>query len=206
MEALALGLAIGLAAGTSPGPLLALVVTESLRSGWRAGVLTAAAPLASDAVVIAGAVLVLQQLPERVLPVLGVVGGGYVVWSAVGAWREAGTGTVEAAADAPSPVVALRRATLVNVLSPHPWVTWATALGPLTVQTWRSSSAAGVALVAGFYLSLVGVKAVLAVLVAGGRHRLSGTGYRRALRASAVLLALAGVALVAEFAPQALGG
>ncbi len=113
--------------------------------------------------------------------------------------------TVEGVADIPSPVTALRRATLVDVLGPRPRVTWATALGPLTVQTWRSSPGAGVALVAGFHLSLVGVEAVLAVLVARGRHRLSGTGYRRALRASAVLLALAGVALVAEFPPQALG-
>jgi len=203
---LALGLAIGLAAGVSPGPLLVLVVTESLRSGRRAGVLTAAAPLATDAVVIAGVVLVLHHLPSRALPVLGVVGGCYVVWSAGTTWREAGSVTVEPVATVPVPVAALRRVAVVNVLSPHPWIAWATALGPLTVQAWRSSPGAGIALVAGFYLGLVGTKAVLAVLVAGGRHRLSGAGYQRALRGSAVLLAAAGVALVVEFAPQALGG
>lgn len=65
MDALVLGLAIGLAAGLSPGPLLVLVVTESLRSGWRGGMLTAAAPLLSDVVVVAGVLLLLQQLPSR---------------------------------------------------------------------------------------------------------------------------------------------
>ncbi len=205
MEPLVLGLAIGLAAGVSPGPLLALVVTESLRSGWRAGVLTAAAPLVTDAVVVGGVLLVLQHLPARALPVLGVVGGAYVVRSAVATWCEAGTVPGQDGSAATAAGVTLRRAALVNVLSPHPWIAWATALGPLTVVTWRSSPVAGVALVAGFYVSLVGAKAVLAVLVAGGRHRLTGRGHRRALRASAVLLGFAGAALVAEFAPQALG-
>ncbi len=92
----------------------------------------------------------------------------------------------------------------MDVLGPHPWVTWATALGPLAVQTWRSSPGAGVALVAGVQLSLVAVEAVLAVLVAGGRHRLSGTGYRRAPCASAVLPALAGRSR-GRVRPQALG-
>ncbi len=206
MQTLALGLAIGLAAGISPGPLLVLVVTESLRSGWRAGVLTAAAPLASDAVVIVGVLVVLQHLPDRALPVLGVVGGGYVIWSAITTWRDADATPLQHEGAAPSLATALRRAALVNILSPHPWIAWATVLGPLTVRAWRSSPGAGVALVAGFYVALIGVKAVLAVLVAGGRSRLRGPGYRSALRGSAVLLALAGVALVLEFAPAAVAG
>jgi threonine/homoserine/homoserine lactone efflux protein len=107
VDALFLGLTIGLAAGVSPGPLLVLVITSTLRSGWRAGALAACAPLLSDAIVVGGVLLVLDRLPERSLSVLGVVGG-------------------------PSP--ALRQAALVNVFSPHPWLTWATALGPLTPQ------------------------------------------------------------------------
>ncbi len=201
--ALLLGLTIGLAAGISPGPLLVLVVTESLRSGWRAGLATAAAPLLSDVVVVAGVLLVLGNLPARTLPVLGVVGGGYVLWSAWSTWREAGTATLPVPGAAPPPLrAALRRAVTVNLLSPHPWVTWATALGPLTVQAWTASPPAGVALVAGFYLTLIGAKAVLALLIAGGRHRLGAGGYRTALRIGAVLLGLAGLALVVEFGLQ----
>lgn len=202
MDALVLGLAIGLAAGLSPGPLLVLVVTESLRSGWRAGVLTAAAPLLSDLVVVAGVLLLLQQLPSRTLPLLGVVGGVYIVWTAVATWREA---SVELSAEEASMplLAALRRAFIVNILSPHPWVTWATVLGPLTIRTWQESQLRGVALVAGFYCTLVGAKAVLAVIAARGRGLLAGRWYQWALRAAAVLLAGAGIALVVEFAPAA---
>ena len=204
MDPLLLGLAIGLAAGFSPGPLLVLVITESLRSGWRAGVLTAAAPLISDALVVSGVLLVLQRLPSRALPVLGLIGGAYIIWSAVATWREASVGLAEAQTHLPL-LAALRRAVVVNILSPHPWVTWATVLGPLTVRTWGESQLHAVALIAGFYLTLIGAKAVLAVVAAQGRSLLTGHWYQRALRAAAVLLALAGIALIVEFGPAALG-
>ncbi|WP_239147514.1 LysE family translocator [Paractinoplanes tereljensis] len=198
------GLAIGLAAGISPGPLMVLVITQTLRSGWRAGVLTAAAPLVSDAVVIAGVILVLSALPARALPIMGVIGGGYVIWSGLETWREARIGRMETGAEAGSALQALRRAATINVLSPHPWLTWATAMGPLTLTTWHRSPPAGAALVTGFYVSLIGAKALLAVLIAGGRNRLTDAGYRRSLQAGAILLAVAGLALIADFLPQAL--
>ncbi|MEV4347331.1 LysE family transporter [Actinoplanes sp. NPDC049596] len=197
----AVGLALGLAAGVSPGPLMVLVITQALRGGWRAGVVTAAAPLVSDAVVIVGVLLVLSALPQRVLPVMGVVGGAYVIWSGVETWREARHGRVRGWDGAATK--AFRRAVMVNILSPHPWLSWATALGPLLVTTWHRSEGAAVAFVAGFYVSLVGAKVAVAVLVAGGRGRLTDTGYRRALRVGAFLLAAAGVALIVEFLPRA---
>jgi threonine/homoserine/homoserine lactone efflux protein len=206
VKVFALGLALGLAAGTSPGPLLALVITQTLRSGLWAGIVTAAAPLVSDVVVVPATLLVLQHLPGRTLSVLGVAGGIYVVRTGVAAWREAGeVGGPSAQDDVALTGPALRRAVTVNLLSPHPWLSWATALGPLTVRTWQGSPWTAAALVIGFYLTLVGAKVVLAVLVAGGRGRLSPTGLRRALRCGAALLVIAGLALATEFAPQALG-
>ncbi|WP_447002857.1 LysE family transporter [Saccharothrix isguenensis] len=253
MDALGLGLTLGLAAGISPGPLLVLVVTAALRSGRRAGVLTACAPLVSDAVVVAVTLLLLDRLPGRALGVLGVVGAVFVVWSGVQTVREArsaslGSGAVRptggeaagtgaagtetagedasaggaAARDAAggravqgSPprgplksilptgsdnFGALKRAVVVNLLSPHPWIAWATALGPLIITTWRESAGAGAALLGGFYLTLVGGKIVIALLVARGRDRLDDNGYRRTLTCAGVLLVLVGIAMGVEFA------
>lgn len=204
MDALLLGLSIGLAAGISPGPLLVLVVTATLRSGWRAGALSACAPLVSDLLVVGGVLLVLDRLPERSLAVLGVLGGVVVIASGVRTCLESRSAEL-ASADGAVPgssLRALRHGAAVNLLSPHPWVAWATALGPLTISTWREGAGGAVALVVGFYVTLVGAKIAIATLVAGGRHRLSRTGYRRALFGAGVLLALAGAALLVEFAPQ----
>jgi threonine/homoserine/homoserine lactone efflux protein len=245
VDALGLGVTLGLAASISPGPLLVLVVTSALRSGWKAGTLTACAPLLSDAVVVVVTLLLLDRLPGRALGVLGVVGAVFVVWTGVQTVREARSASLRggntpakpapdeepAAPDEPDPPAeghasqpspprgsldsilptgsdnsgspALRRAVLVNVLSPHPWIAWATALGPLTITTWRESAVAGAVFVIGFYLTLVAGKVVIALLVASGRRRLGDTGYRRALTCAGVLLVLVGIVMGVEFAVYA---
>lgn len=205
MDALLLGMSIGLAAGISPGPLLVLVVTSTLTSGWRAGVLAACAPLVTDVLVVGAALLFLDNLPRVALAVLGVVGGLFVGWTGVTTIRQSrrsGLTVPGAFAEAGSSVAALRRAAVVNLLSPHPWIFWATALGPLVIATGRQRPGSAVALGVGFYLTLVGAKVVLALLVAGGRRRLSDRGYRRALLVAGLLLVLAGLALAVEFGPQ----
>ena len=202
MNGLLLGLSIGLAAGISPGPLLVLVITSTLKSGWRAGALAACAPLVSDVIVVTAVLVVLDRLPHQALAVLGVVGGALVVGTGILTAREARTASLVAGGSSGSPARALRQAAVVNLLSPHPWISWATALGPLTISTWRSGPGSAVALVVGFYVMLVGAKIGVAGLVAGGRRRLTDTGYRRALLGAAGLLVLAGVALIVEFAPK----
>jgi len=52
MNYLILGLTLGLSAGITPGPLLTLVITASLRRGWAGGLQVALAPLITDAPII----------------------------------------------------------------------------------------------------------------------------------------------------------
>src|SRR5262245_581915 len=77
-QALAVGIGLGLSAGITPGPLLGLVINETLRQGWRAGVLVALAPPVADLVVIALSFLVLTYLPTSVFPLLSIAGGLYI--------------------------------------------------------------------------------------------------------------------------------
>jgi threonine/homoserine/homoserine lactone efflux protein len=204
VDALLLGLSIGLAAGISPGPLLVLVITATLRGGRRAGLLTAVAPLVTDLVVVGVTLLVLGRMPARALGVIGLAGAAFVLWTGVSTVREARSVTLServAGGERASGWAALRKGAVVNLLSPHPWISWMTALGPLVVRTWRSGPVSGVLLVAGFYVTLVGAKALLAAAVASGSHRLTDAGYRRALTGAGLLLIVAAVALAAEFAP-----
>ena len=78
---------------------------------------------------------------------------------------------------------------------------WLTVLGPLAVAAGRTSTLAGALFVGAFYVAIVGAKAALAVVVAGGRDRLRDTGYRRALGLAGLLLVGAGVVMLLEFAP-----
>lgn len=205
MDGVLLGLALGAAAGISPGPLLVLVITSALRGGTLAGVVAACAPLVTDVLVIAGTLLVLNQLPGSAVGWLALAGAVFVAWVGLRTVLDARDAQlVTSAADQRAEArAALGRAAMVNLLSPHPWLFWATVLGPLVLTTWGSAPIEAVALVLAFYVAIVGSKALIAVLVARGRHVLSDGAYRWALVIAGVLLMAAAVALAVEFWPVA---
>lgn len=207
------GLALGLGAGLSPGPLMALVITTVLASGFRAGVRVAFSPLVTDVIVIVVSILVVGALPERATGGLGVAGGLYVVWLGIEALRGRDVAVEDPVAASHERDEAVRRTradplwrgALLNLLSPHPWVFWLGVGAPLLVAAWSSSPAAAVGFLLAFYLLLIGCKVLLAAAVAGGRRHLTDRGLRLAHRAAGVLLLLTGVVLVLEFAPALLG-
>jgi len=198
-QALGVGVSLGLGAGITPGPLLGLVITETLRGGWRAGVLVALAPPIADLAVIALCILLLARLPVVAFAVLGISGGLYVLFLGWETWRTAGltpTATTEAVRTAKQ---SLGKGITVNLLNPHPYLFWLTVGGPVVIGGYRQAAFMSIiAFVAGFYVCLVGSKVLLALLIHSGRARLQGRGYRLALRFSAALLLLLGVLLVWE--------
>jgi threonine/homoserine/homoserine lactone efflux protein len=60
----ATGIVLGLSAGLSPGPLMTLVVAESLKGGASAGIRIALAPLVTDAPIISSAFCCSPPLPR----------------------------------------------------------------------------------------------------------------------------------------------
>lgn len=94
---------------------------------------------------------------------------------------------------------------IVNLLSPHPWLFWLSAGGPLLVTAWREGAMYGAAFLLGFYVLLVGSKAVLAMLLGASRRWITVPWYRRLQRASGALLIAAAAALAVEFVPVLVG-
>jgi len=205
VEVVLLGLAMGAAAGVSPGPLFVLVITSALRGGFLAGALAACAPLISDGLVVAATLLVLNQLPEYAVGWLALGGSLFIAWTGIRTMLDARGATlaVDPGARRAAARQALWRAGLMNLLSPHPWVFWATVGGPLTLKAWSSSPASAIGLVTAFYVAIVGTKVLLAMAVARGRHLLSDRGYRRALVVAGLLLVATAVVLAVEFWPVA---
>jgi threonine/homoserine/homoserine lactone efflux protein len=195
VDALPLGLSLGLGAGLAPGPLLALVIRSTLQDGIAAGIRVAFSPLLTDIPIIAVALALASSLPDTVLGALGIVGGGFVIWLGVEALRDL-PAPAEAAIGAASPQRDLLRGALTNALSPHPWLFWITVGAPILAQ----QGAVGSALFVGaFYLVLIGSKVAVAAALGAGRDRLvQGPGYGIALRTSGVLLLATGVLLAID--------
>ncbi len=190
-----LGITLGFAAGISPGPMLALVITRSLEKGFGSGLRVAIAPLFSDLPIVLGSVLLATTLPAWTLHALAIAGGVFLVFlgieQIIRARRAslAQPGGQRAAED-------LTQAVLVNLLNPHPWLFWFTVGGPIVVGAWALSPWNGTSFLASFYLLLVGSKILLAWLIAKGRNWLSSRRYQMVLQACGVMLVIVGILLV----------
>jgi threonine/homoserine/homoserine lactone efflux protein len=198
VKELLLGVGMGLAAGLSPGPLFALVVTNTLRRGFGAGLRVAAAPVITDAPIILLTVFAVDALPVTAVRVLAAAGGIYLLWLAVDTVRQARAPTL--ASTARTTVGDLRQGVITNALSPHPWLFWLGVGAPVLSRSWEQSPARGIAFLAGFYALLVATKVGLAATVALTRRSLNEGWYRMALRGAGGLLLAAGGLLLWEAA------
>jgi len=196
MTAFATGILLGLSAGLSPGPLLALVVAQTLRHGPREGSKIALSPLITDAPIILVALLLAVRLAE-LRPLLGIVsiaGAAFVSYLAWDSLRPARAGA-EAKAELPRSWL---KGILTNLLSPHPWLFWLTVgaaiLAKGMAQSWRVAAA----FLAGFYLLLVGSKLLVALMAGHSRNLLAGRLYRVVMRILGVLLSLFALLLFRE--------
>lgn len=185
---LVVGAVLGLSAGFAPGPLLALVISETLRHGVGSGVKVALAPVVTDLPIIVLTLLVLSKLSDyhAVLGLFSFAGGFFILSMGYESLRTTGFDLQFRETEAKS----LLKGILTNVLSPHPYLFWISVGGPTMTKALDTGLLAPAAFIAGFYACLVGSKIVLAVLVGKSRSFFRGRAYVWTMR-------LLGVALVA---------
>lgn len=191
---LSAGLVYGLSAGFSPGPLLMLVISQTLQHGVKEGVKVAAAPVLTDLPIIIVSLAVLSRL-EDFKPVLGLIslaGGIFVAYMAWGNFRT----TVPETTENPAAPKSLLRGVAANALNPHPYLFWLTVGGPAMIGGRQEGFAGVLLFLAVFFFCLVGSKMAIAVLVGRSRHFLKGPVYRGIMIALGLLLALLAFSLV----------
>ena len=163
------GATFAFASAVQPGPLQTYLVSQALARGWRSTLPAALSPLLSDGPVIVLVLLVLVRVPSRFEHVMRLGGAVFLFYLAIGAyrsWRD-WRGTDPSASG--SGGRSLFRATVVNLLNPNPYLGWSLVLGPLLLKGWREAPVNGIALVAGFYGTMVLSLAAIIVLFAGAR-------------------------------------
>jgi threonine/homoserine/homoserine lactone efflux protein len=187
------GLMFGLSAGFAPGPLLTLVISQTLQHSAREGVLVAAAPILTDVPIILASFLVLRQLSafEPVLGLIATAGGIYVLYLA---YETLKTAPVTIAA-APVEPHSLRKGALTNALNPHPYLFWATVGVPFVLMARQSDPGAAWAFIFTFYVLLVGSKVIVALTVDRFRDFLQGKVYLYLMRFLGAALAVFSILL-----------
>ncbi|NEX23257.1 LysE family transporter [Thiorhodococcus mannitoliphagus] len=188
MHDLILGILLGVSAGFAPGPVLTLVISETLRHGVRSGIRVAIAPLFTDLPIILVTLLVLSRLSglDAILGGISIAGGLFVLWMGVESLRVEGMDPQQAS----TPPQSLIKGMLANALSPHPYLFWLTVGAPITTEAMQSGIGAAARFIVSFYAALVGSKILLALITGRSRAFLAGRLYRNILRLLGLMLIL----------------
>ncbi|MGD9334978.1 MAG: LysE family transporter, partial [Desulfobacterales bacterium] len=125
---LGIGFILGLSAGFAPGPLLTLVISETLQHDIRAGVKVALAPMITDLPIIMLTLFILVNLSgfHKVLGIISCMGGLFILYLG---WQSIVTKGVELNLQVTRPK-SLAKGIIVNTLNPHPYLFWFGVGGP----------------------------------------------------------------------------
>ncbi|HHO48721.1 MAG TPA: LysE family translocator [Desulfobacteraceae bacterium] len=185
---LTVGTVLGLSAGFAPGPLLALVISETLRHGIPAGVRVALAPIITDLPIILLTLLVLAKLSafHNILGALSLAGSLFLL---ILAWQSLRTRGIALHIRETAPK-SLTKGVAANALNPHPYLFWISVGAPTMTKALTLHLGALLAFLVSFYVFLVGSKILLALFVGRSRSFLSGRPYILTMRFLGLILAL----------------
>jgi threonine/homoserine/homoserine lactone efflux protein len=181
------GATYAFACAVQPGPFQAFLIARTMSVGRRRTMPASLAPLLSDGPIIVVVLLVLSRLTDRVSQGLQVAGGVFLLYLAAGAfrsWRDYGEGPARETAGTGRMVF---EAAFVNLLNPNPYLGWSLVMGPLLIKGWRESPPNGIALLIGFYATMV--LALAGTIVLFGSVKVAGP------RVARVLVGLSAIAL-----------
>ena len=205
LHVLITGVLLGLASGLAPGPLQALVISQSAQFGWKRGTLVAFAPMITDAVIVAATVWLFSHVPAWVLYAMTVLGAlmiGYIAWDT---WRATKRQQIDSQS-LPANAKGLWHAVMVNIVNPHAWLFWVVVGSPITVRYAHISFWYAVLFIISFYVLLVGIKVGLAVGIDRGLSFTGGKGKIWTLRITALALVILAIAMgitgIAELIPK----
>ena len=172
---------LGLSGGLLPGPLTALVISQTLRFGFKEGALVAIAPIVTDGPLVIVSALLLTEAAafEGALGVISLLGAVFLLYLA---WDSATSGSLNVREEPERKPQSLRKSAIANLLNPHAYVFWFVLGGPLVVRAIDAGGPRPWLFVIIFFGGLVGSKVVIAWLVARYRSLLTGSAYRWVMR------------------------
>jgi threonine/homoserine/homoserine lactone efflux protein len=182
------GILFGLSAGWTPGPLFMLVISETLKHGFKEGIKVAIAPLLTDLPIIIAALFLLSRLSnvEVVFGVISFLGGLFLIYLGYESLRFKGVemDTIE------SRPQSLKKGIIANVLNPAPYLFWLTIGGPIILKAVRIHILWVVCFVLSLYLVFISSKIGIAFAVGKSRVFLKSRGYIYAIRTLGMVLLL----------------
>lgn len=184
------GAAFGLSAGITPGPLLALVIAQTLAHGPREGGKVALAPLLTDSPIILGALLLTSSAASHgtLLGGLTLCGALFLMYCALGCLRFTPPGSRPDGPQARKAPGSIGKGVLANFLNPGPYLFWMTVGAPLIMEARAQGWLTLASFFLAFFMTIVGSKFGVALLTWRTGPVLGSRGYLLAMRGLGVML------------------
>ncbi|RPJ16112.1 MAG: LysE family translocator [Desulfobacteraceae bacterium] len=190
---LTIGTVLGLSAGFAPGPLLTLVISETLQHDIKSGVKVALAPIITDLPIIILTLLILSKLSNfhNILGIISLAGGLFILFMG---YKNLRTKRVEINFNEIKSK-SFAKGVLANALSPHPYLFWFSVGAPTMTKAMSQDIGAPTAFIISFYFFLVGSKIMLAILIGKSKFLLSGRAYIFTMRFLGLVLCVLAIVL-----------
>jgi threonine/homoserine/homoserine lactone efflux protein len=186
LESLFSGIILGLVAGLSPGPMLALVIAETLKFGKKEGFKVAASPLITDSTIVLLTLLALSTLSQHnlVIGTISILGACYLMYLGIENLRvKTNTFKIELVRKE-----TLKRAIITNLLNPHTYLFWLTVGSPIILETLKTDVSATILFLLGFYTLLMGSMAIIALVVDKSKSIVKSKYYTYIVRILGIIL------------------
>jgi threonine/homoserine/homoserine lactone efflux protein len=195
-DSLFFGVVFGLAAGLSPGPLITLVVSETLKNGRKDGIEVAISPLISEPPIILFVLMLLSNSAGNsiVMATISLMGACYLAYLGLSNLKtkvKEPEGNLEKANS-------LLKGITTNLLNPNTYMFWLTIGGPRILDNARVSVSASILFILGFYMMLVGSKITVAVVVGKSKAFVESRYYVHIVRALGIVLIVFALIFVRE--------
>ena len=193
LEYLGIGLSLGITAGLSPGPLMALIISETIRGGMTKGIKVSLAPLFTDIPLILAIMFILKHIKELnlLLGVISLIGSSFLFYFG---YRDIKTVSVHLHRSQVKSK-SFEKGLFTNLLNPHPYIFWFFIGVPILINVGLLER---IIFVVSFLFGIVGSKICLAALVERGKMFIDNKYYQRIIKFLGLLLIFFGLLLLKD--------
>ena len=181
------GTTLGLVEGIKPGPLLTMVIRETLSGGLRAGLWTAAAPIFTDGPLVIFSLFAAAWIATNPSALLVITLAGAVFLAQMG-YECFGLEPPNMNEDAPPPTGSFLRGVITNLLNPNVYIFWFLIGGPLMASAADEEILAPIAYAITFLVTIMLTKATIAYAIHRASGNISATVYRRLLSICGIVM------------------
>ena len=180
------GIVFGLSGGLTPGPLLTLVISETLRHNTKEGIKVAIVPLITDLPIVVTSIYLFTYFSNLQL-LIGIIALGGALFLLYLGYESITYKGIELDIEHLKPQ-SIKKGILANVLNPNPYLFWITIGAPTIVKAFNISTLSVVLFVFFMYFCLVGSKVVVALLIGKSRRFLNSKNYIYLIRGLGIVL------------------